>query len=185
MIPCSAGQCPVSVPTIVSSSSSDDICRVVSQETLTYTCNNDDNDLTWRSSVFDSDFNVIAGSMGSLPSSTVSGVTIAENNNGDGSCLNSTLTFSGNLTSLIALNGVPLRCTATGQTSSSVTIMIPSKCLGSTVQYVNMTSTCRLCTHAHAVCTIMYLSVCLSVSLISLWLYYKTKRIGAMQQYII
>ena len=48
--------------TIVSSSSSDDICRVVSQETLTYTCNIDNIALTWRSSVFD-DFNVIAGAL--------------------------------------------------------------------------------------------------------------------------
>ena len=162
MIPCSAGQCPVSVPTIVSSSSSDDICRVVSQETLTYTCNNDNVALTWRSSVFDSDVNVIAGSMVSLPSSTISGVTFTENNNNNVSCLNSTMTFSGNLTSLTALNGVTLSCTAGGETPSSVTIMIPSKCLGSTVQYVDMISTCRLCAHAHAVCTIMYVHVCVT-----------------------
>ena len=128
MIPCSAGQCPVSVPTIVSSSSSDDICRVISQETLTYTCNNDDNDLVWRSSVFSNDFVVAAGAVATLPSSTISGVTFAENNNNNVSCLNSTLTLSGNLTSLTALNGVTLSCTAGGETPSSVTIMIPSKC---------------------------------------------------------
>ena len=127
---CSAGQCPVSAPTIVSSSSSDDICRVVSQETLTYTCNNDDNDLTWTSSVFDSDYVVIITPFSlpaSIPSSTVSGVNFTENNNNDGSCLNSTLTFSGNLTSLTALNGVALNCTDHGVTPSSVTFMIPSK----------------------------------------------------------
>ena len=124
---CSTGQCPVSVPTIVSSSSSDDICRVVSQETLTYTCNNGDNDLTWRSSVFANDFVVVAGSSIPAPSLTVSGVTITENNNGDGNCLNSTLTFNGNRTSLTALNGATLGCTSTGQTPSSVTIMVPSK----------------------------------------------------------
>ena len=123
---CSAGQCPVSVPTIVSSSSSDDICRVVSQETLTYTCNHDNIALTWRSSVFD-DFNVVVGASPPAPSSTVSGVTITENNNNDAACLNSTLTFSGNLTSLTALNGVTLNCTSGGQTPSSVTIMVPSK----------------------------------------------------------
>ena len=128
MISCSAGQCPVSVPTIVSSSSSDDICQVVSQETLTYTCINDDNVLIWRSSVFANNIIVAAEAMVTLPSSTISGVTFTENNNNNVSCLNSTMTFSGNLTSLTALNGVTLSCTAGGETPSSVTIMIPSKC---------------------------------------------------------
>ena len=128
MIYFSAGQCPVSVPTIVSSSSSDDICRVVSQETLTYTCNNDDNVLTWSSSVFDGGtFAVVAAVPVPAPSSTVSGVTFNESNNNDGSCLNSTLTFNGTLTSLTALNGVTLICTSTGENPSSITIMIPSK----------------------------------------------------------
>ena len=127
MITCSVGQCPVSVPTIVSSSSSDDICRMVSQETLTYTCNNDENALVWRSSVFSNDFIVIVGAMVSAPSLTVSGVTFTEINNNDVTCLNSTLTFSGTLTSLTTLNGVTLNCTYPGETSSSVTIMIPSK----------------------------------------------------------
>ena len=126
LIYCSAGQCPVSVPTIVSSSSSDDICRVLSQETLTYTCNNDGSTIAWSSSVFDSSYAVVVGVMVSIPSSTVSGVTFTENSNNDATCLKSTLTFSGNLTSLSALNGVTLSCTSTGG-SSSVAIMIPSK----------------------------------------------------------
>ena len=127
MICCSAGQCPVSVPTIVSSSSSDDICLVVSQETLNYICISDDNALVWRSSVFSNDFIVVVGVSVITPSSTVSGVTFTQNNNNDATCLNSTLTFSGNLTSLTTLNGVTLNCTSTGETPSSVTIMIPSK----------------------------------------------------------
>ena len=127
MICCSAGQCPVSVPTIVSSSSSDDICQVVSKETLTYTCNNDGASIVWTSSVFDGNYAVVVGVPVSIPSSTVSGVTFTENNNNDATCLNSTLTFSGNLTLLTALNGITLSCTTSGQTPSSVTIMIPSK----------------------------------------------------------
>ena len=127
LIYCSAGQCPVSVPTIVSSSSSDDICRVVSQETLTYTCNHAGSTIVWSSSVFDANYAVVVGVQLSIPSSTVSGVTFTENNNNNAACLNSTLNFSGNLTSLTALNGVTLNCTSGGVTPSSVTIMVPGK----------------------------------------------------------
>ena len=115
------------MPTIVSSSSSNDICRVVSQETLTYICINDNNNLVWVSSVFDANYAVVVGVTVSIPSSTVSGVTFTEINNNDATCVNSTMTFSGNLTSLTALNGVTLRCTTAGQIPSSVTIVIPSK----------------------------------------------------------
>ena len=64
-----------------------------------------------------------------MQSSTVSGVhvTFTESNNNDNSCLNSTLTFSGDLKSLTALNGIILNCTDYGETPSSVTFMIPSK----------------------------------------------------------
>ena len=127
LITCSAGQCPVSVPTIVSSSSSDDICRVVSQESLTFTCVNDGGALFWRSSVFNADFTVVVGASVPAPSSTVSGVAFTESNNNDATCLNSTMTFSGNLASLTALNGVTLNCSSPEETPSFVTIMIPSK----------------------------------------------------------
>ena len=46
------GQCTVSTVTIVSSSSSDDVCAVVSQETLSYTCTNSGGVLIWSSTVW-------------------------------------------------------------------------------------------------------------------------------------
>ena len=104
---------------------------MVSQETLTYTCINDDDDLTWSSSVFHNNYALIVSPFSippSMQSSTdVSGVTFTESNNNDNSCLNSTLTFSGDLKSLTALNGIILNCTDYGETPSSVTFMIPSK----------------------------------------------------------
>ena len=79
--------------------------------------------------MFDRDYVVVVGLPFSLRPSTVSGVNFTENNNYDESCLNSTLTFIDNLTSLTALNGVTLNCTSGDYevTPSSVTFMIPSK----------------------------------------------------------
>ena len=75
----SAGQCPVTTPIIVSSSSSDDICAVVTQETLRYTCNNDHFILFWYSSVFSGNINVVAGSTTVAIPMPAPGVTLVEN----------------------------------------------------------------------------------------------------------
>ena len=67
----SAGQCPVSSPTI-------DICGVVSPETemFTYICINNDDTLVWRSLVFSSSYAVIAGFLLQVPLLNVTAVTV-------------------------------------------------------------------------------------------------------------
>ena len=67
----SAGQCPVSSPTI-------DICGVVSPETemFTFICINNDNTLVWRSLVFSSSYAVIAGFLLQVTLLNVTAVTV-------------------------------------------------------------------------------------------------------------
>lgn len=89
------------------------------------TCTNHGNHLVWRSAIFDTDLIVAAGVKPPLPSSTISGVMFKEMNNNNGTCINSTLTFTGNLK---GLNKKTLNCT-TGleDRKTSYTIIIPSK----------------------------------------------------------
>ena len=113
---CTTGQqCPVTKATIVSSSSSDDICAVtlvyhrstgVSQETLRYTCTN--------------------------------GVTLTESDNDNTTCLNSTLTFTGAVADLEQLNGAVLTCDDGTGLTDNVTIVIPGESIIrlQTIRYV-------------------------------------------------
>ena len=84
------GQCTVSTETIVSSSSSDDVCAVVSTETLSYTCTNDANVLIWSSTVWSSTLNVVVGSSPPIPALNANGVTLMESDNNNVTCLSST-----------------------------------------------------------------------------------------------
>ena len=124
------GQCPVSVPTIISSTSSEDACRVVSQKSLSYTCNNDNLVLVWDGSIFSGgSVSVTAGIATATPTLTGgSEVTVMITNEGNTSCLRSDLTFNGSLPMLRSLlNGVTLSCTDPDGPPNSTTIVIPSK----------------------------------------------------------
>ena len=103
-------QCTVDTETIVSSSSSDDVCAVVSTETLSYTCTNNDNDLSWSSTVWNGTLTVVAGASPVIPMLNANGVTLMESNNNNATCLSSTLTFNGSLEDLSLLNSATLFC---------------------------------------------------------------------------
>ena len=120
------GQCTVSTETIVSSSSSDDVCAVVSTETLSYTCTNNDNDLTWSSTVWSGPLSVVLGISPAIPALNINGVTLMESNNNNATCLSSTLTFNGNLSDLTLLNNATLFC---GLLAAQVStpIIVPGK----------------------------------------------------------
>ena len=136
---CTTGQqCPVTKATIVSSSSSDDICAVVTQETLRYTCNNDNVVLVWSSSVFSGPISVVAtGTTGPLPM-PATGVTLTESDNDNTTCLNSTLTFTGTVADLEQLNGAVLTCDDGTGLTDNVTIVIPGESIIrlQTIRYV-------------------------------------------------
>ena len=126
------GQCTVSTETIVSSSSSDDVCAVVSTETLSYTCTNNDDVVSWSSTVWNGNLNVvvgisstiIVGSSPPIPALNANGVTLMESNNNNATCLSSTLTFSGSLVDLSLLNKATLFC-GVSSAQVSTTIIIP------------------------------------------------------------
>ena len=126
------GQCTVSTETIVSSSSSDDVCAVVSTETLSYTCTNNDDVVSWSSTVWFELLNVVAGT-GSPPIPTLNingvsgaGVTQMQSNNNNNTCLSSTLTFSGSLEDLTLLNNATLFCGVMAA-QVSTPIVVPGK----------------------------------------------------------
>ena len=99
--------------TIVSSSSSDDVCAVVSQETLSYTCTNSGGVLIWSSTGMIGALNVTAGVLPRppvVPMLNISGVTLIESNNNNNTCISSTLTFNGSLSALTQLNNATLFC---------------------------------------------------------------------------
>ena len=124
------GQCPVSVPTIISSTSSEDVCRVVSQKSLSYTCNNDDLVLVWSSSIFTGGSVSVAAGLATVPPSLTggSGVTVMITNDDNTTCIRSDLTFNGSLLMLRSLlNGVTLSCTDPVGPPNSTIIEIPSK----------------------------------------------------------
>ena len=120
------GQCTVSTETIVSSSSSDDVCAVVTQGTLSYTCTNNDNDLTWTSTVWTGPLSVLVGVSPILPMLNINGVTLMENNNNNMTCLSSTLTFNGSIMALTQLNNATLFC-GVGANQVDTSIIVPSK----------------------------------------------------------
>ena len=119
--------CTVSTPTIVASSNSD-VCRVVSQRSLSYTCTNNGLALTWTSSVWSGSFSVFVLDKESVPVLNVTGVTLMENTNNNIilTCLSSTLTFTGNLSALTQLNGAMLNCREKAD-QDSIVIIVPSK----------------------------------------------------------
>ena len=83
------------------------------------------NHLVWQTSIFDTDYIVATGADPPAPSSTIGGIMFQERHNNDENCLNSTLTFTGNLK---ALNGTRLECTTlTIPRKTSIAIIIPSK----------------------------------------------------------
>ena len=105
--------CSVSVPTIVASSSSNDVCRVAhGLGSLSYTCTDKGilQVLTWSSSLWSGSFGVNALRPPALPTLNVAGVTLKQNDNSNLYCLSSTLTFTGNLSALTQLNGTTIHC---------------------------------------------------------------------------
>ena len=118
------------MPTIISSTSSEDVCRVVSQKSLSYTCNNDNVVLVWDSSVFSGGTIAVSAGLPTAPPALTggSGVTAMITNDGNTSCLRSDLTFNGSLPMLTSLlNGKTLSCTDPVGPPDSTTIVIPSK----------------------------------------------------------
>ena len=112
--PTPLGQCPVlaASPTIISSSS-DNVCQIISQGLLSYSCTSNYLALIWTSSVWaGSDITVSKSYMKpTLPSLNVNGVTLTENAKSNGETyLTSTLTFHGTLFNLAKLNGTVLNC---------------------------------------------------------------------------
>ena len=129
VVPATGQQCPASVPTITSSARfSDNVCR---QSSLSYTCNNDGAAISWASSVWTGSINVSVHSGSTLiPALSVTRVTLTESHNNNATCIDSTLTFTGSLTSLAALNGVVLNCSSSGELTRRTritTIMVQSK----------------------------------------------------------
>ena len=63
---------------------------------------------------------------GLFPPVPVSGVTLSESNSFDNPCMNSTLSFNGDLTALTLLNGATLTCHAPVDPSEdTVTLVVP------------------------------------------------------------
>ena len=131
------GQCPVSAPTIVSSSSSVDVCsqmssgltrRQISQSSLSLTCINDNIYLRWNGSIWTSQLIVSTDGESSPPQAISDGVILTENHyvNTTSTCFTSTVTVTGNLTALRALDGVTVICGDLDEAFDTSTIMIPS-----------------------------------------------------------
>ena len=111
------------MPTITKSS---DVCEVVTSESLTYSCNDNGNNVRWTSSKLDGEITATPSGNPGIPDLTVSGVTLMESDNGDGTCLVSNLTFSGTLSALDGLNGATLSCDNINmEPADSVTIVVP------------------------------------------------------------
>ena len=91
---------------------------------LSYTCTNDRDALVWSSDLFSGNISVQAGTAVTIPSVTVSGVTLMVTDNNSTACLNSTLTFTGNLSSLTALDGTTLNCSFPGDPTDTITIIV-------------------------------------------------------------
>ena len=62
---------------------------------------------------------------GIFPPLPVSGVTLSESNSFDNPCINTTLSFNGDLTALSLLNGATLTCHAPADPDDTVTLVVP------------------------------------------------------------
>ena len=124
-----AGQCSVSSPTIIANSEADAYCRVASQCLIRYTCTHNGSSLFWTSSIFGNrkSINLIASYTEPIPPFTVNGVRFSVTSNGNATCFSSVLTINaGSLSSLLALNGTMLMCSATNQPAPAITtIRVP------------------------------------------------------------
>ena len=67
--------------------------------------------------------------VGVFPPVSVSGVTLSESNSFDNPCLNTTLSFNGDLTALSLLNGATLTCDTPVDPEDTVTIVVPGNAL--------------------------------------------------------
>ena len=114
------GQCPELKPVI---NSSVDGCQVLLQDSLSYTCSFDGDSIQWFSSIWLDSIFVNIGATGPLPPLLVTGITMSASTFNVAGCLNSTLTFTGNLA---ALNGTQLFCRF-GELFDNYTIVIPGK----------------------------------------------------------
>ena len=98
----------------------------MSQGTLSYTCTNNDNDLTWTSTVWTGTLTVLVGVSPVLPMLNINVVTLMESNNNNNTCLSSTLTFNGSIAALTQLNSATLFC-GVGANQVDTSIIVPSK----------------------------------------------------------
>ena len=119
------GQCPSSL--VVQRIISEEVCQVISQNSLSYTCNDETSVVFWTSSLFNGSITGAAGSMPGIPSLTVSGVGMMVDTTGNSTCVRSVLTFNGSLMSLTALNGATLSCGNITSVLDSTSIVVPSK----------------------------------------------------------
>ena len=103
------------------------MCQVVSQGSLIYLCHdNGGGSVAWTSSVWNGTIVVIGGSpVAAFPPLSVSGVTLSESSSLDVACINSTLSFNGDLTALSLLNGATLTCDTPVDPEDNVTIVVP------------------------------------------------------------
>lgn len=124
--------CPATQPTLTS----DVVCQELlppsqcTQWRLSYTCNVPSNLIIWRSSFATDDFSVAYVTTITMPSWTIQGVDFTENHSMDPTCLNSTLTMTGE--NVTRLNGTLLWC-MDSSSADSVTILIPGEMLSPVV----------------------------------------------------
>ena len=120
-------QCPVTQPTITS----DVICQVSQQSSrsplwgVSYTCNDPGGTIYWTGSIIAHEVTIAAQSGETVVSLTgVSGLSVTETHTTESSCINSTLTFTGD--NLAALDGATLNCRGNNiMDRASNTIAIP------------------------------------------------------------
>ena len=88
---------------------------------VSYTCNDPQSIVHWSGPAIVGDFTVSRWSGSATPTLTVSGVSVSETHTSDATCINSTLTFSGQ--NLNVLDGLALSCRF--YSTATITIMIP------------------------------------------------------------
>ena len=125
----STGRCTVSSPTITTTATSSsnmdtDVCHMVSQGSLSYTCTINGSCLFWNSSLF-SPFNLVA-TVNPHETRTVNGRNFTVTHNGNETCLVSIMLINASLVSLTQLNRSSIRCSSCDKASvSTVTIIVP------------------------------------------------------------
>ena len=122
-------QCPVTQPTIIPAVH----CQVSPPPSqgppwgVNFTCNDPGGIIFWSGS-FTFGVAMISHASSAAPIPVgVSGVSVIESHTTKPSCINSTLTFTGN--NLAALNGATIICGNGGTVNDTVTFMLPSKTL--------------------------------------------------------